>query len=147
MPEPIVIGASERAAFERAIAENGVPADQVRVLDADISEDGDAALALALINAGGDPYPMISFLEAYDGEWSDLVLTEADGAGANWAAERWVSYVSGEAPAGASVVVVEQDGHAKRRPVAEGRYVAAFWRPRGGPEDAPPEPPVVVRFD
>ena len=137
----------ERLAFERAIAENGVPAGQVRVLDADVSEDGQAALALAMINPGADPYPMISFQEAYDGEWNDLVLTEADDAAANWAADRWVSYVSGEAPAGASSVLVDQGGRSKRRPVVEGRFVAAFWFPRGGPEDAPPDPPAVVRFD
>jgi hypothetical protein len=135
-----------RAAFEEAVSEDGPPRRYVRVLDADIAEDGNAALVLLELNPGDDPYPMVSFCECLEGDWQELVSTEALAAAANWAAGRWVAYVSGEAPEGATAAVVSQDGRQRVRPVVDGLYVAAFWCAPGEPDDEPPDPPVVLDF-
>jgi hypothetical protein len=135
-----------QTAFEEAVSEDGPPRRYVRVLDADVAADGNAALVLFVLNPGDDPYPMVSFCECMEGDWQELVSTEALVAGANWAAGRWVAYVSGEAPAGAKAVVVNQNGRRRERPVVDGFYVAAFWYPPGEPDDEPPDSPLVLDF-
>jgi hypothetical protein len=146
MPIESPLDPATRVALEQAVREGGPPRRYVRVLDADIADDGRVALVLSLLNPDDSPYPMISFCQSFDGVWQELVMTEALGAGANWAADRWVAYVSGEAPEGATTVVLRQETRTRRRPVVGGFYVAAFWFPPGGPDDQAPDAPTVLEF-
>jgi hypothetical protein len=134
-------------ALQRAVGED-IPAQYVHVVDAAVAPDGRNAVALVLLNPDGpEPTAMISFCLHDEGEWDELVMTEAGELGTNWLGDRWVAYASGEAPPDATAVLAEHDGATDRRPVAGGLYVVAFWGQPGGAEDEPAHPPAIVGFE
>lgn len=134
-----------RDALAQAVGE-GVPPRFVRVADADLSDDGDAAVVLVVLNPNEDPYPRLSFCEHVGGVWRELAEADPTLPAVNWAAGRWVAYAGGSAPAGASVVSVRHGDETRERPVVDGLYVAAFWASPGGSEDDPPNPPDVIAW-
>jgi len=133
-------------ALSRAIAEE-IPARFVKVVDAVVAPDGRNAVVLVLFNADTpDAVAMISFCLHDEGEWDELVTTDAGDVGTNWLGDRWVAYASGEAPAGATAVVAQHAGATDRRPVTDGGlYVVAFFGPPGDDEFKLVRPPE-IRF-
>jgi hypothetical protein len=102
----------------------------VRFVDACQSEDDDRALALILLNAEADPYPMMVWLEKARGEWTSLQATEI--VPAAWSepgdiANDRVSWAIGAAPVDATSVRLRAGSASLTRDVKDGWYVIAVW--------------------
>jgi len=141
----MVGGPIERIALHRALSED-IPSRFVHVVDYEISDDRGAAVVLLVLNPDDDRFARLSFCEGYGGDWRELSQADAFGAASNWAAGRWVAYISGEAPTGASAVTVRHRCVTKQRPVVQGLFLAAFWPGSADPEASPPPPPELVAF-
>ncbi|MEA2394611.1 MAG: hypothetical protein QOJ82_2502 [Solirubrobacteraceae bacterium] len=126
--------------MQRAIADD-LPSDTVVVIDVDTSIDGDAAVVLSHLGSHRDPLLWLSFCERFGGTWRELVGTEAGDAGSNWAANRWIAYASGRAPAGARAFRATLGGVSRVRAVRDGYFLVAFFglpgMDLGGPGPAP----------
>lgn len=136
----------ERIALHQVLSEV-IPSRFVEVVDYEISDDRAAAIVLLVLNPDDDRYARLSFCEGYDGTWRELSQADAFGAASNWAAGRWVAYISGQAPTGASAVTVRHGGVTRQRPIVEGLFLVAFWLRSADPEASPPAPPELVAFE
>lgn len=138
--------ARQLEAYQQAV-ERDISARHVRALDADVAEDGQAALGLLLLNPEADPLPRLSFCSIQNGTWWEEVQDDGFGeAATNWASGRWVSYVSGRAPRDAFAVEVRLQDELRTRAIVAHLFVVAFWHPRADSSSARPTAPELVKF-